>query len=82
MDKLDLVAVVGNNNDAVGVLSECNDFVIFIFLASVALMKRSKFLSDASLLFSAWRCAIQLFWRSIVGMCKPGWLKKLLNITF
>ena len=29
VDELDLVAVVGNDNDAVGVLSERNDFVIF-----------------------------------------------------
>ena len=66
VDELNLIAVVGNNDDAVGVLSEHNDFVIFIFVISIALMKASKFLFTAPLLFTALRCGIKLFWRIIL----------------
>jgi hypothetical protein len=67
VDELDPLTVVGNDNNSVGVLMVRETILSFFdFLASITVTKASKFLFAESFLFSAQRCASQLFWRGIV----------------
>ncbi len=67
VDKLDPLAVVGKSNNAVGVLGERNDLVIFWFFDFCCVDVGAKVLVS-KLLFSlmARGCKSQLLWRSIV----------------
>ena len=68
VDKLDSTMVVGKQDNAVGVLGEGVDFVIFCFLTSFALMKALKFLFARFVALISWRCESPLLWRITVPL--------------